>query len=107
MVQGPGDDVAVAGQRRRVEDRRQDIGQLGAAVDEVKPCGRLLPGVGHDNPERRKRRAQGDQEARQPVGFAGDAVLAVDQNGQETGFEKKGKHALGGERRAEDVAHET
>jgi len=95
-----------AGQRGRIEHRRPEVHQLGAAVPQDVARGGLLPGVGDQDPERRDGGPDRHHQDREPVRPLRHAVAAEEVQAQEAGLEEEREHALGGQRRAEDVPDE-
>jgi len=75
-------------------------------ADDVVAGGRLLPRVGDDDPGGGEDRPQEHHHGRQEVDPRPDPVPAEDEHRQEPRLEEEGEDALGGERRAEHVAHE-
>jgi hypothetical protein len=74
-------------------------------LDDVRAGRRLLPRVGHDDPDRAEDAAEPDQQRGHEMGPGADPIPAENEHRQEPGLQEEREDPLGGQRRAEDVAH--
>ena len=88
----------------RIENRRREIGQNSdAAMGHSETGGSLHPGIGGDDPESRKMRAEKHQKSGPPVCPTRYAVTAEYQDSEKNRFKKKGQDHLSDEWRAENI----
>ena len=93
-------------------DRRKDHGPeidhlVAHAVGIELHARRVLhPGIGHQNPQRRQRRANGREPSGGQVHAGAHLVPAKEHDGHEGRLHKEGHDAFDGQRGAENVAHE-
>ena len=100
--------MEVARPRGGVECGGEEVGDDGLAAvgREHGARRRLHPRVGDEDPQRAQARAEPHQPAGHYVGLGADLVAAEQQHAQEYRLQEEREQCLGGQRRAEDVAHE-
>ncbi len=89
---------------RRIEDDREPIDGVELTVDDLVALRRLHPRVQAQDPERRHRRADGDERGGQEMHAVRHAVLAEQHDAEKRRLDEKRREHLVAEQRPRDVA---